>query len=76
MPYHVQQLGKCPEGKKWAVVNTVTGRIMGCHATKSEAVGQQQALYARVPDSATKKEPVAPGKKISAPTFLPAPRPP
>ncbi len=74
VPYHVQELDKCPEGKKWAVINTVTGQCVGCHPDQPAAVAQQQALYARVPDSATKKEPV-PGKK-PAPTFLPVPRPP
>lgn len=71
MPYHVQESAKCPEGKPWACVNTVTGRIMGCHPDKSAAVAQMEALYLRVPDAATKKEPAPEGKKIAAPTFLP-----
>jgi len=55
MPFHVQELADhCPNGKPWAVVNTVTGKIAGCYEDKDAATAAQHALKVSVPDSATR----------------------
>ena len=41
MPWKIEKLGK-----KYAVVNEMTGKISGRHDTKGEALAQQRALYA------------------------------
>ena len=45
----------CPTGKKWAVVNKKTGRVMGCHASQAHALRQLAALYANVPEARREK---------------------
>lgn len=48
MPWKiVQGHSGCGKSKPYAVVSTVSGRVHGCHATKSGARQQQKALYAR-----------------------------
>ena len=51
MPYSVGQGHGCPTNKSWAVFNSDTGKVHGCHATKAQALKQQAALYVNVPDA-------------------------
>jgi hypothetical protein len=43
------------EGSKFQVVAETTGRVVGTHATRSEAAAQVGALYANVPESEAHK---------------------
>jgi Caudovirus prohead serine protease len=52
-PYSVSRdTNACSVPKPWAVKNSETGDLRGCHATKEGARRQQAALYANVPDAA------------------------
>ncbi len=49
MPYAVRQnYGGCAG---YAVVNTQTGRVMGCHPSRDRASAQVAALYANEPSA-------------------------
>lgn len=57
MPYKIaKNAGDC-DG--YAVVNSETGDVKGCHETEDQAKSQLAALYANVPDSKKSYEPVA-----------------
>lgn len=45
MPYDIRQ-----SGSRYQVIVADTGRVVGTHATRADAVNQQQALYANVPE--------------------------
>lgn len=45
MPYKVVKTSKCPATKPFAVTNTDTGKINGCHETKEKANKQMRLLY-------------------------------
>jgi len=47
MPYHVAKSGSCPVSKPWAVIKNADGKVMGCHASKTDANKQLAALYAQ-----------------------------
>jgi HK97 family phage major capsid protein len=49
MPYHVARSDECPVSKPWAVMNSQTGKIHGCHDTQASANDQMAALYANEP---------------------------
>ena len=38
----------CPASRPWAVVGAETGKVHGCHPTKTQARRQQSAIYAAV----------------------------
>lgn len=46
MPYTVRK-----RGRKWAVINTNTGKSKGSHGSKGEAEAHRRALYANEPDA-------------------------
>jgi hypothetical protein len=54
MPWEVKKSNQCPPQKPWGVFNQITGRKVACHATRAQAVNQQKALYANVPESRKK----------------------
>jgi len=49
MPYHVARSADCPASKPWAVMNSQTGKVHGCHESQSSANDQMAALYANEP---------------------------
>lgn len=52
MPWTIKEKDpSCDAAKPFGVHNQDTGRLVGCHATRDDALGQQRALYANVPDS-------------------------
>lgn len=53
MPFSVVEDHRaCPASRPWAVKNTDTGDVGGrCHATRDDALSQQRALMANVPDA-------------------------
>jgi hypothetical protein len=51
MPFHVTESSRCPAGKSWAVINSTTGRVMGCHESREKAIQQMKALYVHVPEA-------------------------
>jgi len=51
MPYKLSDSAKGCSG--WAVVNSATGRVVGCHPTKAKAQKHLAALYANVPDASS-----------------------
>lgn len=52
MPYTVESGHGCPSSKPWAVVKETDGEVMGCHATKQEAMDQLAALQQSEEDDA------------------------
>lgn len=46
MPYDVRKTDKCPSSKPWGVVNKDSGKVHGCHDTKSKAERQRRAILA------------------------------
>jgi len=46
MPWRVER-----RGRKWAVVNSKTGRVKKSHHSKTKAEKHKRALYANVPDA-------------------------
>lgn len=50
MPYSIN-----PSGSEFEVVNDDTREVMGKHPTRRQAIEQQKALYANVPDAAAKE---------------------
>lgn len=53
MPYHVTKSSSCPASKPYAVVKNADGKVMGCHASESDANDQLAALYANEGDQVT-----------------------
>jgi len=53
MPWSIQRAGS-----KYEVINSETGRVVGTHPTRAQAVNQQQALYANVPESQKAEQPI------------------
>lgn len=51
MPYNIQH-----RGSSYVVVDD-NGKVVGTHDNKEEAINQQRALYANVPDATEKKAP-------------------
>ena len=51
MPYNIQH-----RGSSYVVVDD-NGKVVGTHGSKEEAVNQQRALYANVPDATEKQSP-------------------
>lgn len=51
MPYKTGKGHGCPASKPWAVFNSDTGDVRGCHPSKKAARQQQKALYRNVPDA-------------------------
>jgi HK97 family phage prohead protease len=47
MKYHVEKSDECPETHPWACVNSDSGMVMGCHATKAEAEAQMTSLMGK-----------------------------
>jgi hypothetical protein len=45
MPWSVKKSDECPVSKPWACVKDDDGEIEGCHASRSDAIQQQRALY-------------------------------
>ena len=58
MPYSISQGGGSCGDSEWAVLSD-SGRTMGCHATKQEALDQQAALYVNDPDAKSSEIPAA-----------------
>lgn len=71
MPWRVvKDESACPVSTPWAVKNTVTGDVNGrCHSTRSEAIKQQRALYANVPEAKRMSETVSYLKRFSEVQF-------
>jgi hypothetical protein len=57
VPYGIGQSAQCPSSKPWAVKNTATGAVVGCHPTKQKAQKQLAALQINVPDAKKSEEP-------------------
>jgi len=51
MPWHVGKSATCPPAKPWAVIVNATGKVVGCHATRGDALAQIAALNANVPEA-------------------------
>jgi HK97 family phage prohead protease len=52
MPYKIEKdAGACSVSKPWAVKNSQTGKVYGCHPSKADAQKQLAALNANVPDA-------------------------
>jgi HK97 family phage prohead protease len=51
MPYKIGESDQCPSGKPFAVMNSDTGKVHGCHDTRESALAQLRALYVNVPDA-------------------------
>lgn len=47
MPWSIRRGAGCPSTRPWAVVKDSDGSVAGCHPSRSRAVRQQRALYAR-----------------------------
>lgn len=54
MPYAVES-----RGDEWCVVKEADGKVMGCHASRGQAVAQQRALYASEAQTASVESPQA-----------------
>lgn len=53
MPWKLKKNSKqCPVSRPWGVLSKTDGKVVGCHATKKEAVAQLGALYANVDEAA------------------------
>ena len=46
MPWHVAKTDACPASEPWGVIKDADGSVVGCHATKQDALDQMAALYA------------------------------
>jgi hypothetical protein len=67
MPWRVvKDTNACPADKPWAVKNTVNGDVGGrCHASRPDAIKQQRAMYANVPEAKRMSERVSYLKRFS-----------
>ena len=59
MPWHVAQSASCPPSRPWAVVNSQTGRVMGCHPSKASALKQLAALNVAEPQQSKQEDEMA-----------------
>jgi hypothetical protein len=52
MPFRVaKDTNACPTNRPYAVKNSDTGKVHGCHPSEAAAVRQMRALYANVPEA-------------------------
>jgi hypothetical protein len=63
MPYSISQGGGTCGETQWAVLSD-SGRTMGCHSSKQEALDQQAALYANDPDASKESSHVIPAPQM------------